>query len=535
MTLSGVRAETDDSEAVSPSDASARLAFVVFAAVIGGAFVLYAAAGRRYWFDNDEWDFLVDRNGGSLQDLLRPHNEHWQTIPIVVYRMLWKVFGLNTYRPYQLLTISLHLTAAILLRVLMRRAGVGPWIATVFAAAFALIGGSGLQNIVWGFQIGFVGSLVCGFIQLIVADHDGPLDRRDALGLTFGIVGLMCSGIAVTMCFVVGLAVLVRRGWHAAAFYTAPPGLLFVAWWLKFGRDAYVARSGSFGNVVEFSAIGVSNVFARIGHLPSGGFALSLVLVAGLALAWRGLPRARLRQQAAAPGALLVGCLVFFVITATGRAVDMFPLGPETARAPRYVHLAAAMILPALAVATDAVARRWRLAAPLLIVLVLLGVPGNIETMWTGSRVGDRSLILALGQVPLAREVPGDVHPIPRYGYKSITVGWLREGVESGKIPRLAYIHPDIAADATLRIALAQTGGPDPGGPCRSFTAGTRRLEAGEYVDFAGTVLVRLLAEDGGESVKGFVSADGSRLEALAGPLTLEIAPYPGVEVVECG
>ncbi len=65
-----------------------------------------------------------------IGDLLRPHNEHISVLPILVYRALWHLFGLHSYDPYQLCVIALHLTAAVLLRAVMRRSGVNPWIAT---------------------------------------------------------------------------------------------------------------------------------------------------------------------------------------------------------------------------------------------------------------------------------------------------------------------------------------------------------------------------------------------------------------------
>src|SRR5205085_12586284 len=98
---------------------------------------------------------------------------------------------------------------------------------------------------IWGFQIGFTGSLVAGLAHLLMSDHDGPFDRRDLLGLGFGLVGLMCSGVSLTMVGVVGLAVLVRRGWKMAALHTLPLAAVFGAWWLAFGHDAQsTARPG---------------------------------------------------------------------------------------------------------------------------------------------------------------------------------------------------------------------------------------------------------------------------------------------------
>ena len=133
-----------------------RLAFFVFVAVLAIALPLFLYYGRHRWFFLDEWDFLADRDGGSpatcsarTTSTGRPCRSR---LPAV-----WRLFGLRSYVPYQLvLVVLLHLTAAVLLRVVMRRAGVNPWIATAAASLFALFGVRP-QNIVWAFQIGFVG------------------------------------------------------------------------------------------------------------------------------------------------------------------------------------------------------------------------------------------------------------------------------------------------------------------------------------------------------------------------------------------
>lgn len=90
--------------------------------------------------------------------------------------MYWLV-GLRSYAPYHVLAIGLHLKAAALLRVIMRRAGVVPWISTVPASLIAFFG-TASQEILWAFQIAFSGALVLGLVQLLLADHDGSIDRR---------------------------------------------------------------------------------------------------------------------------------------------------------------------------------------------------------------------------------------------------------------------------------------------------------------------------------------------------------------------
>jgi hypothetical protein len=499
---------------------------------------------RHYWFFQDEWVFLVDRDGGSLDDLLRPHNEHWSTVPILVYRVLWRVFGLNTYVPYQGLVIALHLTAAVLLRVVMRRAGAGPWMSTAAASMFLLLGGAGWQNIVWAFQIGFVGSLVCGLAHLLLADHDGPSDRRDALGLTFAVLGLMCSGVAVTMVFIVGLAVLIRRGWRLAILHTAPPAAIFLAWWLGFGRSAYQGSEASIGSVAQFVQHGLRNAVARMAEDPAVELALVVILVVGLVLAWTPLGRVERRRQAAMPAAMLAGAVVFMAIAATGRAGEY---GIEFAERWRYVHLLAALLAPALAVAAGAVARRWRVATPPLIVLFLAGVPEHVDSLWpdrfvrdplalTGAQVvGEPRLFLAVAHSPYLDQLPPELHPFHGAGSRLITVGWMRDALASGRIPD-DEPSPRSAAEAEIYLTLTKSPIALDQDACVPFKQRTQRMDAGDFIDYKGPLLVEFVGKEGARSpTLPFPGQGGSRLEAVVGPITVTLTPYPGVvPVVEC-
>jgi hypothetical protein len=354
------------------SEQLALLAFVLVTAVALGLFLVFGH-GQTFFFD--EWDFLAHRDGGDLGDLLRPHNEHWSTLPILVYRGFYRLFGLRTYVPYQVASILLHLTAAALLLVVMRRAGVRPWIATAAASLFALFG-AGNASILWAFQMALSASLVLGLTHLLLADHGGPLDRRDWLGLLAGFAGLLCSGVAVTMTIVVGLAVLFRRGWRVAFFHTAPLGAVYVIWWAADARDAYTRPVGAPGEVARFVTTGIGATFDAMGQAPGAGIALGVLLLVGSGLAWHALDHVELRQRAVVPAAMLVGAVVFFVITGIGR-VNRFR--GEWVITDWYLHIAAALSLPAVAVAANAVAQRWRLLAPAVMMLLLIGIAGNVH------------------------------------------------------------------------------------------------------------------------------------------------------------
>jgi len=442
--------------AIRSADRSAQFAALAFVGVLGAALALFLVFGHGQWFFLDDWDFLANRRAGDLSDLLRPHNEHWSTLPILVYRALWQLFGLRTYVPYQLVAILLHLTAAVLLRQVIRRAGVGPWIATVAASLFALFG-AGDQDIVWAFQMAWSAALVLGLTHLVLADHDGPIDVRDWLGLLAGLAGLLCSGVAVTMVVVVGLSALIRRGWRAALFHTAPLGFVYLVWWVAFARSEYTAAEGSAGAVLRFVWNGVSTTFGEIGQLPGVGIVVGVLLAVGLFLAWGGLDRDALRRRAAAPGALLVGSVVFLAIAGVGRAAD---LGAEMARASRYLHVVAALSLPAIGVAVDALMRRSRAIGSVAVAILLIGIPWNVDLLANyDSRardmLGTPGFMLAIPRLPLATEVPRPVGPNPELA-PEVTVGWLLDGVAAGRVPDPRLISPLTRANVAFRLSFLQ-------------------------------------------------------------------------------
>ena len=172
---------------------------------------------------------------------MRPQNGHWSTVPLVAYHLLFWAFGLS-YGPYLICIITLHLTFVVLVRVIARRAGVGPWIATIAASVLVLFG-SGTTNILQSIQIGMIGSVIFGLCHLLCADHDGPFSRRDALGLVCGALAILASGIGTLMVVIVGMAVLIRRGWRMAALQTAPLAIMNGVWYEAERKSGYQIRN----------------------------------------------------------------------------------------------------------------------------------------------------------------------------------------------------------------------------------------------------------------------------------------------------
>jgi hypothetical protein len=516
---------------------SARVALVVFALVEAVAGVLWFVTARRQWFQADEWDFLAGRTAGDLGDLFRDHYGHWSTLPILVYRCLWWVVGLRSYLPYLALVVLLHLTIAALIRCVMRRAGVGPWVATSAASAFALFG-SGLEDVTWAFQIGYEGSLVLGITHLLLADHDGGFDRRDVLGIATGLAGLMCSSIGIVMTAVVGLAVLMRRGWKAAALHTAPLVLAYVVWWFAIGRQG---SQGEFALRFLFRWVGagVSGVFDAIAQLRGVGVLLAVVFVVGAVLAWLPLSFAGFLRQAAMPVALAIGAIGFLVVSGIARN-DGF-ISSDFARSSRYEHVLAAMLLPAIAVGVDYFARRQRVLVVAGVALLLVGIPGNIRTLVdtmrerAPSQQDARRLVLALAYTPRAKRVPRAVEPVQERPDRFVTVGWLLDGARSGRIPNPGRLSRRELSVNTFRLSIAQTNGAHPPQQCQLLlepvTAALRKGETIRFRDHALRVTA-LPANTGAGTSLTYRPENGDRLVVVIGRLDVRLTsefvfPFP--------
>jgi hypothetical protein len=413
----------------------------VFAAVEIFALVLWLEVGRSAWFFHDDWAFLAQRRASDLGDLFRPHNGHCNTLPIVVYRLLFRIFGVRTYFPYRLVNLVLYLTLAWLLFAVIRRAGVQPWIATAAASAFALLG-AGWDNILRPFQIQFVGSLVFGLLQLLLVDHEGRFNRRDGLGLLAGFLGLMTqSSIAVVMVVVVGFALVLRRRWLVALAQTLPLGLCYLFWLIVIGHKGMrtigpTARPlppVGFGEAATSVERGLRATYDALSFPNALGIVLAGVVLVGVPLAAHELIRRGQLAQLAVPCALLAGSVLFLVLIATsGRAVGGFKT--------RYVGVTVAMTLPAVAVAVNAFAARWRWFMPLGIVLLIIGIPRNVHTATVAQKSlnplysASRHVLATLPRTPGIRQAPPTLRPEPDAA-NWVTVGWLLSAVAEHRFP----------------------------------------------------------------------------------------------------
>jgi hypothetical protein len=503
-------------------------ASVVFAVLLPLAAVLYAVKGRAQWFFQDEWVFFATRDMTSIHGLFDPHNEHWSTIPVIAYRVLWNTVGADSYKPYQAMSIALHLVVAVLLRAVMRRRlGVGPWMATVAAGVFLLYG-SGAEAVVWGFEFSFSGAIALGLAHLLLADHPAPSPRRRAAGLACGIGALMFSGIGLIMAGVVGLAVLLGRGWRAAVWCSVPPGLVYVAWWATFATHSQ--RVGSdLALIVSFTVTGLRFSLGGLGQSPVVTVAMLVVAALGIGLvAWqqrRSL--AGLRHGLAIPLALVVGAVAFYALTGASRAEE---LGVSFSTRSRYAYVGVALLMPVIAVGFDRVVRRWPLAAVPVLVLLVAGVPGNVSAIEVRTNdLAPNSVVLAVAHSPALGDTPDRYAPFAGItGYSAITAGWLREAAASGRIPQPPR-SPGLAAEAVARLTLPPRVAPASGSSdlrCVRLAQERRmRITARSPLVFVGGVRLFVVVGTGRSAARAFGASGPSTIATAGAPVTVLVRP----------
>ena len=285
------------------------------------------------------------------------------------------------------------------------------------------------------------------------------------------LAGLMCSGIGVAMIVAVAIAISIRHGVRRALLLILPLAGIYLVWFATVGHDAF-SKHSSLADLARFAALGVAFTFSSLGHSPIIGSLLVVLLIVGAVIGIRSYGSVELRSRYSAPYSLLIGAVAFMVITGSGRA-DFFLPSMETYASSRYIYVVAAMLMPAIAVAASQVILRWSRAWLLVVVILVFGLPGSIALLHRNNHLHTlddyRQFILSIPRLPVASRLPRSVLPDP-YFDNSVTLGWLLDGVKSGRIP--APSPPPTQAqitDWTLKLAW-QPGRPATPGTCESVS-----------------------------------------------------------------
>jgi hypothetical protein len=416
-----------------------------------GIYLVYLATKQSFYLD--EWDFLAYRGihfSGS-EGLFVPHNEHWTTIPILIWRGLFNVVGVRHYWLYALPMIIAHLVVVSLLWRLMLRHRVEPWVATLLAAAFAVLG-AGSGNITSAFQIAFVGSVAFGFLAIEAIERD-----RFWLASVWGIAALMCSNIGVPMVLGCALVALVRRRYAGAAVAVIPPALTFVIWYVLIGHVGTYAST----DIASLSLNGLASyVYTGLTTSMSGlidgspNASAVLVHVLGTSIVIVLAVTAVVRRNV--PAALALTTVAFYIFVGLGR----LQYGTGQAAASRYSYIALALCLPLIGqlittLVRNRVARPIALSGLVALVAVNAVVLLSQANLTASSRSQETAQIQAAaflihsGARILGQRTTSDAIGPPNMPGVTALTGLVRDG---------QYPVPAEVAPAELRAERAVTG-----------------------------------------------------------------------------
>lgn len=432
----------------------APLTWHVASLVLGFVFIMILQ--RSQWFFFDEWAFL--KLGGP--GMLEPHVGHWSTSPLALFHALRDLFGLDSYGPFAAAVTLAHLAVAHLVWRISLRARANAWIATAGVAVLVFLG-SGAENILWGFQVGFLTALALGLLAFLLADATALSLRRLAGIIALSVFALTWSGTAIPLVVAITALVARRHGRRSAITYAAACALVYATWYAVYAvGNPNNPDTGGLGlekifvKVPEFLGVmlllGWQSIFPVFGI---GAIALIALLVWLLRLRRRGVSLPGL-----APALILTGAAALFAFMAAYSRAE-WSIG--AGRSSRYMYVLVAFLLPLCAVALTrlARARRARIAGASALLVGLCAYQAAL--LWTAADEqatrearSDRLISAALylyvtdpNGVDLAAQPDAEWAP-------DVTLGDLVALYERGALPIDSYSPADLAAERAV-VALA--------------------------------------------------------------------------------
>ncbi len=473
---------------VSSSSGSAEA--VHYATLVAG-FAILIWLTRTQWFFFDEWAFMWE----PQRELWAGHGGHWSTVAIALWMGIQSLFTLDSYRPFMLVAIVVHLVTVHLLWRLMRRIGVGPWIATAIAALLIILGAAS-ENLLWAFQYAFMGAIACGLAATLLA-----LGPRLGIGTQFAIAGVMVLGCATSGTLLpfflpVALVLLRLHGWRALLLPVVVPAAIYLVWYVFVAGPNPNASLRAEGIEVlftpQFAGAMLADSIGKILPVPAIG-ALGISAIGAGAL-W--MLRRRLTIEQFTAIAVLGAGLVFAFLSAYSR----WDTGLVAASSGRYVYMMFVTLAPITALLlTRAVARSMPATLVALGVIAVVGVYNTGVLVSAAREEGAREEFVhqaASAGLDMQERYPDQVDgrrsPEPQY-LPIVDLDSLRVLTEREGLTRIPYGRPAwLTALVNVGLTVEQTA---QRAACEPLGIGDR-IPSGAVVDAEGGVTVEVAAGD---------------------------------------
>lgn len=404
-----------------------------FVAVLALSTVVFWYVGRHQWFIRDDWAFVLTRrqiraDQGIVAWLCTPQDGHWMAPPLAIYWLVEQLAGIDSYWPFLFVNLALHVTAVVLVRQICLRWGVSGW-TTCAVCALLLVFGNGWENIVFAVQITYNLSLVAFLAQVLLSDHDGPIDRRDVLGAAAGVVGVMSSAFGPFYAAAVFVLLVARGRWRAALVAVVPQAVIY-SWWLVTWASDPKGNSGD-PSVFGASRFVREGVFATLRGMTGQPLFAGTVFF-GLAVV---LLATRLDRDTRIRLAVfgLLPLPVMFVI-GWQRAAE----GIATAGASRYQYMSAMVLAAPVGMAIDQLRRLHPRAIHLAWAFMALAVVSNTRLLiaaadgWAANSSASRRVFELVAGAPESATAPPFTTLVATD--PDVKLSWLPFLVEEGTI-----------------------------------------------------------------------------------------------------
>jgi hypothetical protein len=365
--------------------------------LLSGALLLYM--GRELTFYYDEWEWIAKDYGGGLHTMFVAHVGNISIFPVLVYKALFHLVGLDHYEVFRLDVIVLHLLCGLLVYMLAARRIAR--VSALLAAAVILFLGAAWEDLLWAFQVGYLLSVAGGLATWLLLE-----ERRrwcDVAAMLCLVVSMGSSSLGIAVMVGIGVELAWRREARRMWIFLIP-AVLYVLWYLTYGES----------QVTESSLINAPGFAEDLAASAFGGLAgrgldwgRPLALVGLLILLWRLVRGAPVSARLAS---LIAAALALWAITAAARST-ISP--PESSR---YIYLGAVLIVLIAVELLRGIAITPRASALAAAVVALCAVTGFtlIQAGASGLRATSKTVAAELGALEVAAAyAPAEYRPDP--------------------------------------------------------------------------------------------------------------------------
>jgi hypothetical protein len=191
------------------------------------------------WFYVDEW-WVIRRVTSNSMEYLVPFNEHLSLIPLLIYKIIARMFTMDSYTPYFIaMLLPLVLSCLFFGLVSKKIFKVPAWIIILLSPLY-LINGAGAPSLVWAFQVGV--TLQALFFSLVIAlsmlvhekNHKVMFAKYSTISFILALSALT-SG-AYPFVLLIFILVNIGRLVHKLIIVVCAPSLIiFLTWYVTYG------------------------------------------------------------------------------------------------------------------------------------------------------------------------------------------------------------------------------------------------------------------------------------------------------------